>query len=362
MCAFVKYYLALNEIHRVGAASLSKLLRTFGDVSEIFNASVQQLNAVGLNESVASAIVHFDWRRIEPSLRWQTQANQHIVTINDSSYPELLREIASPPLLLYVKGALDCLHRTQLAVVGSRHPTPIGRENAKHFSATLAKTGLVVTSGLALGIDTASHQGALQADQQTIAVLGTGLSTIYPASNRWLAQEIAEKGALVSEFPLDAGVRREHFPRRNRLISGLSRGVLVVEAAAESGSLITARFALEQGREVFAIPGSIHNPLSKGCHQLLHDGAKLVQCAEDIIEELLPMPVTASCDRQPSMVATLGQHAQHVLSCIDEGPTSLALILQRSQLSAPQLSSQLLDLEMRGLIRSAVGGYQRLSV
>jgi DNA processing protein len=360
MCAALNYYLALNEINPFGFSHFKKLINTFGELPSAFNASVKQLMAAGLSENMAHDVASFDWRRIESSFQWQEADDQYILTLDDERYPSLLREIASPPIVIYIKGHLDCLQRPQLAMVGSRYPTPMGQENAKCFAQVLAKAGLVITSGLALGIDTASHQGALQADQATIAVLGTGLSTIYPARNRWLAQQVAEKGALVSEFPLAMGVRRENFPRRNRIISGLSMGVLVVEAAAESGSLITARFALEQGREVFAIPGSIHNALSKGCHRLLSDGAKLVQSADDVVAELLPMVVV---DREASNSARpkLSKCAERILSCIDEAPTPVELILQRSGFEISMLSAELLDLEMCGRIGSTVGGYQKLS-
>lgn len=359
MCASIKYYVALNEISNIGFSTLKKLLLAFGDFSAIFEASVFQLKQAGLRDVLAQSIVNIDWHLIEPILRWQQEADQHILTIDDANYPERLREIASPPIVLYIKGRPELLSHPQLAIVGSRHPTPTGQQNAQTFATSLAQMGLMITSGLALGVDTAGHQGALQAGKPTIAVLGTGLATIYPARNRWLAEQIAESGALVSEFPLGMKVRRENFPRRNRIISGLSMGVLVVEAALHSGSLITARFALEQGREVFAMPGSIHNPLSRGCHRLLRDGAKLVQCVEDVAEELLPMlavPTTSAGATKPG----LSKGAQKLLDCIGESPTSMELIAQRIDLAPDKLSAQLLQLEMQGVVRSTIGGYQRL--
>jgi DNA processing protein len=206
--------------------------------------------------------------------------------VNDGRYPPLLREIPQAPPVLFVHGDPDCLRVPQLAMVGTRNPTPSGRETARQFAAHLAGAGMIITSGLALGIDAAAHQGALAGGGRTIAVMGTSLDRVYPAKHRDLARAIAERGALVSELPTGTPALAENFPRRNRLISGLALGVLVVEAALQSGSLITARLALDQGREVFAIPGSIHNPLAKGCHALIRQGAKLVETANDIVEEL----------------------------------------------------------------------------
>ena len=229
------------------------------------------------------------WDRVEPDLRWAEDESHHILTLHDLAYPRLLREIADPPPLLFVHGNPALLSRPQIAIVGSRNPSAGGRSLAEDFARSLCRSGLIVTSGMALGIDAASHQGALRAKGGTIAVAGTGPDRIYPARHRSLAQAIVEQGAIISEFSLGTPALPGNFPRRNRIISGLSLGVLVVEAACKSGSLITARLAAEQGREVFALPGSIHNPLARGCHRLIRQGAKLVEDIGDILEELGPL-------------------------------------------------------------------------
>lgn len=227
-----------------------------------------------------------DWKAVELDLQWQCQKNCYILTLLDVNYPKLLKEIANPPPLLFVQGNIDILQTRQIALVGSRNPSRIGVEVAYNFAKHFTELGFTITSGLAIGIDTASHKGALISGK-TIAVLACGLDQMYPASNKKLAAEIIEKqGALISEFPVGIGPKAGNFPSRNRIISGLSLGVLVVEAAASSGALITAEIAAEQGREVFAIPGSIYNAKAKGCHKLIKQGAKLVDSVDDILEEL----------------------------------------------------------------------------
>ncbi len=225
-------------------------------------------------------------KKIRQALLWQQQKHQHIITLRCSTYPPLLKEIPDPPLILYVAGSLDALALPQIAMVGSRKASPGGRAIAKRLAGDLTSAGYSVCSGMALGIDSESHHGALENQGVSVAVLGCGIDRIYPDSNKRLAQELVEKGAIVSEFPLGTPPKPWHFPQRNRIISGLSQGVVIVEAALKSGSLITARYALEQGREVFAVPGSLHNPQAKGSHHLLKNGAKLVENATDIIEEL----------------------------------------------------------------------------
>jgi DNA processing protein len=254
------------------------------------------------------------------------------------------------------------LGNPQLAIVGSRNPSVVGKETAHDFARSLTASGMVITSGLALGIDTASHQGALDAGGQTVAVFGTGLDRVYPARNRQLAHAIVEQGgALVSEYPPQMEPFPGNFPRRNRIISGLSLGTLVVEAALRSGSLITARFAAEQGREVFAIPGSIHNPLARGCHQLIRQGAKLVETAQDVVEELAPQlraalaaaPEKADGGDAPSLEG----ESRHLLDCLDGGASSVDQLVQRSGLTADAVSSMLLLLELQGYVVSTAGGY-----
>jgi len=254
-----------------------------------------------------------DDAQIAPTLAWLEDDNNHIVTLADEDYPQALLNIPDPPLLIYVKGRLDLLNGLALAVVGSRNATPQGLNNAEAFSRSLSEAGLCVVSGLAHGVDAAAHRGALQGSGSSIAVVGTGLDRIYPAANRDLAHALAVDGAIVSEFPLGTPPLAANFPRRNRIISGLGIGTLVVEASVQSGSLITARQALEQGRDVFAIPGSIHAPQSKGCHRLIKQGAKLVETAQDILEELggLAIPKVAAeprdtTDTEPSLLVHLG--------------------------------------------------------
>ena len=295
---------------------------------------------------------------IEHSLAWASQPGQSIITLADGGYPPALLEIADPPSVLYVRGNPDLLHRRGIAVVGSRNATPQGIQTAESFARHLAAQGLCIVSGLALGIDAAAHRGALAAQGETVAVIGTGADRIYPARNKELAIAIAERGAIVSEFPLGTPAVAYNFPRRNRIISGLARGVLVVEAAPESGSLITARLAAEQGREVFAIPGSIHSPVARGCHKLIKQGAKLVETAQDILEELgnfaaAPMPAaapSAAPDESP------------ILAALGHDPCSLDDLVERTGQSADQLLPELLSLELGGSLAPLPGNrYQRLA-
>ena len=292
---------------------------------------------------------------------WLQDAGNHIIVNGDEDFPELLGQIARAPERLYVKGNIEYLHMPALAIVGSRNPTEAGRRNAFEFARHLGGAGFCIVSGLAEGIDTAAHRGALDAGAATIAVLGHGIDRVYPASNRDLAHEIAAHGALVSEFPLGTHPERSLFPQRNRLISGLSLGTLVVEAARRSGSLITARLAGEQGREVFAIPGSIHNALSRGCHKLIRQGAKLVETADDIVAELAPL---SSHLLQTSLESTTNQQAQE----LDDGdyrqlrkfigfdPISIDELAANSGLTIDQVSSMLLILELEGEVESLSGG------
>jgi len=299
-----------------------------------------------------------DAQLLADTLAWLNEPGHHLVTWLDKDYPPLLREIADPPALLYAKGLRGMLGQSCLAVVGARSATPQGEANAEAFAQTLSEAGITIASGLALGIDAAAHRGGLKGPGSTIAVVGTGLDRVYPARNKALAHEIAEKGLLLSEFPLGAISAPGHFPRRNRIISGLSRGVLVVEAALNSGSLITARQALEQGREVMAIPGSIHSPLSKGCHALIKQGAKLVESAQDIVEELA-WPV------MPPVFSANGPgngETDPLLQHLGFDPASLDQLAERSGLTVEALSAKLLALELEGRVAQLPGGrYQRLS-
>lgn len=307
-----------------------------------------------------------DWPSVERDLRWSTLPDCYVLSRRDSKYPSLLRIISNSPPILFIRGNPHLLSRPQLAMVGSRNPTPLGYETAKSFAHHFSSKGFVVTSGLAVGIDGASHKGALLETGNTIAVLGNGLDSIYPSSHQDLAGEIVAKGgALVSEFSIGVPPAASHFPRRNRIISGLTMGTLVVEAAVNSGSLITAKFALEQGREVFAIPGSIHNPLVKGCHALIKQGAKLVETADDVLEELgaLTSYVLHSKEgKAPPEALPIGRQSlyEELLTQIGYDGTPMDTIIARSGLTAKAVSSMLLELELKGYITSVPGGYARL--
>lgn len=309
-----------------------------------------------------------DRRSIDRDLAWLEQPNRHLLTRNDPRYPQLLASSSDPPPVLFVQGDPELLSGIQFAMVGSRNPSASGRQTALEFARCLAEGGLIIDSGLAVGIDAACHRGALQAGGHTIAVTGTGLDRVYPARHRKLAHQIAEQGALVSEFPPGTAPTRANFPRRNRIISGLSVGTLVVEAAARSGSLITARLAAEQGREVFAIPGSIHNPLARGCHQLIRQGAKLVETAADIIEELWPLlghlqelPATPGSPAVSDKEQNWDAEYQRLLEVLGFDPLPVDLLIERSGLTAESVSSMLLLLELEGYVSSAPGGHYSLT-
>jgi DNA processing protein len=299
-------------------------------------------------------------------LEWAAVTNHHIIDSLSDDFPELLRQIPDTPERLYVVGNLDALHLPALAIVGSRNPTEGGRQNAYRFARHLGRSGFCIVSGLAEGIDTAAHEGALDGGAMTVAFLGHGIDSIYPARNEPLAKRIAEQGALCSEFPLGSAPRREHFPQRNRLISGLGLGTLVVEAARRSGSLISARLASEQGREIFAIPGSIHNPMSRGCHQLIRQGAKLVESADDIVSELGPLVAHLAQtpdEAETSYASQTDQDAEYgeLLQALGFDPATADELAGRSGLTIDQVSSMLLILELEGKIEAQAGGrYSRL--
>ena len=359
-------WLALRRLPGVGTRTQFDLLEHFGSIEAIFSASRGQLEKalVGKNEAIDALLAGPDENALKSELEWLSEQGHHLMTWADPDYPALLREIPDPPLVLYIAGERPLLSAQQLAIVGSRNPTPMGRENARAFAKSLAGAGLAITSGMALGVDSAAHRGALEAGGKTIAVAGTGLDRVYPARHRDLAHEIVKHGALVSEFPLGTPPLPENFPVRNRIISGLSLGTLVVEAALQSGSLITTRLANEQGREVFAIPGSIHAPQSRGCHALIRQGAKLVETAQDILEELGPLAgvaLRAAHENTPpgprldSTMETLLEHIGH-------DPVSIDTLIERCGLTADAVSSMLLQMELNGLVSNCPGGkVQRIS-
>jgi DNA processing protein len=358
-------WLTLWRAPGIGPATFEALVRHFGSPGTALRAGRSELKHAGLVEAAIAGILQPNAQGVERDLTWAAQPDHQILRSCDPEYPSRLREIASAPPVLFVSGDLACLSDPQIAIVGSRHPTPGGRKNAFAFADHLARAGLTITSGLAMGIDGTSHEGALAGEGYTIAVAATGPDRIYPARHRELARRIVERGAIISEFPTGAPPKAEHFPRRNRLISGLSLGVLVVEAARRSGSLITARFAAEQGREVFAIPGSIQNPLAKGCHQLIRLGAKLVETADDILEEIAKQIEL----KRPSMPAAgepaeivLDKEYQLLLDYLGYDPTPVDELVERSGLTVDSVSSMLLILELKGLVAAGAGGlYVRLA-
>lgn len=355
-------WLALLALPDLGRRERFALVEHFGSATAIFEAGRGHLQKLlpDRHAAVAAIVAGPDEAALAPALDWLAQPSHHLITWTDADYSPLLRQIPDPPLALYVIGDRGRLSHPQLAIVGSRNPTPAGRENAHAFARHLAGAGLTITSGLALGVDGAAHRGALAAEGgSTVAVVATGLDRVYPARHKELAHEIAARGAIVSEFPLGTPPLAEHFPNRNRLISGLSLGVLVVEAAVGSGSLITARLATDQGREVFAIPGSIHSPLSRGCHALIRQGAKLVETANDVLEELGALARVAGESR--ALPADLPAAQRQLLEHLGHDPASVDQLVERSGLTAEAVSSMLLQLELQGLVEAGAGGkYQRI--
>lgn len=355
--ADIPYWLATTRLEGIGPIRMRRWLDHFGDIKTLFSTSSTELKMAGLTSSQITALQKPHWQQVEKDLAWCEKMSCHLISYIDDRYPALLKECYDAPLLLYVRGDPALLSKPQLAIVGSRNPTKMGCEIAMQFAAYLAESHLVITSGLALGIDAASHRGALQTSGKTIAVMGTGMQYIYPSSNQKLAEEIIENGALISELPREMSPKAKHFPMRNRIISGLSLGVLVIEAAIHSGSLITARFAIEQGREVFAIPGSIHNPLARGCHHLIQQGAKLIETAADILEEL--GAIKAGIVQKDLNLDNLNDKQQNVLNQIGYEVTALDAIIVRSGLTPTEVSSMLLSLELEGYIAVISGGYLR---
>jgi DNA processing protein len=331
-----------------------RLLSAFGGPEAVLSASASALSQHVPKVFAAALKRGVPDESLAAVGEWLKEPANHIITLADPEYPPQLLQTPDPPPLLYVKGRPALLRRSALAIVGSRNATAQGQANAEAFARTLSEAGLTVVSGLAVGIDAAAHRGALAGPSSTVAVLGTGADIVYPARNRPLAHEIAERGALMSEFALGTRPLSANFPRRNRLISGLALGCLVVEAAGESGSLITARLANEQGREVFAIPGSIHSPLAKGCHALIKQGAKLVESAQDILEEL-HWPERARAARAPQE-APRDPRARHLLDALGEDPCDHDTLSARSGISAAELSVLLTQLELDGEVALLPGG------
>lgn len=375
-------WIALWKLSGVGPKSIQKLLNTLGDPATILSSKSHTLTNAGISEKLANTIIdnQSNLESAIPDIEWMNASeNHHIITVQCEEYPELLKRISDPPPILYVHGKLSLLKDPQIAIVGSRNPTQGGSNNAYEFAKHLGQTGFCITSGLALGVDGTAHNGALEVKAPTIAVIATGIDRVYPAKHREMAHKIADNGAIVTEFPIGTQPKSGNFPRRNRIISGLSYGTLVVEAAQKSGSLITARLAMEQNREVFAIPGSIHNPLARGCHQLIRQGAKLVETAQDILEEMSSViDVKTILDEQQLLNESVNQEnniqaesttnifqgdddQQIILDQMGFDPISIDQLVIRTGIDTASLSASLLMLELQNQIASNGGGtYTRL--
>ncbi|MEZ5537239.1 MAG: DNA-processing protein DprA [Thiolinea sp.] len=373
-----------------GGASIQRLLSHFGSVHTALDSSDQELGKAGLNATKINLLRSTKPEDAHIDLDWlEGGKSRHILLPDYPDYPNLLSNTRSAPPLLFAVGNTSLLNDPQIAIVGSRNPSSGGRDNAYAFASHLAQNGLCITSGLALGIDAASHEGALENGGSTIAVVATGLDIIYPSANRKLAERIAAEGLIVSEFPIGVRPQAKNFPRRNRIISGMSVGTLVVEAALRSGSLVTARHAMEQGREVFAIPGSIHNPMARGCHQLIRQGAKLVETATDILEEVsaqlqdflladttpdisiaTPPPIKQPkqsssqppATRQPEAEYSPDSDERLILDVLGHDPVPVDQIVLKTGLTIEEVSSMLLMMELQGYITACGGGhYMRLT-
>lgn len=349
-------WLRLHHAPGIGPVTGLKLLQQFGDPSEILGASAKTLAAAGLNESSIGFLKNTAVpTAVRAGLEWQQSDHHSVLCLSAAHYPSQLRQLRDPPLVLYVIGDPEVLHWPQLAVVGSRNPSPDGLRHADQFARFIGNAGLTITSGLAQGIDAAAHRAALAVSSISVAVMATGADRIYPSSHQQLAREISESGAIVTEYPVGAAARPQHFPKRNRIITGLSQGVLVIEAAVKSGSLISARHAVEQGREVFAIPGSIHNPLARGCHQLIRNGAKLVETAADILEELAPqLTLTDALSTEPDMspphITLTDPEYQLLWPHIGFDPQPVDVLVANSGLAPQAVASMLLRLELEEFV------------
>ena len=354
-------WLRLTLAPGIGGETQRKLLQAFGSPAAIFAAPRSALGSAISPAALESLLNHDSTDAVATACEWAAQTGNAILTLADADYPQSLLESPDPPVLLYLKGRRELLNRPMLAIVGSRNATAQGERDAEAFARNLGDAGLTIVSGLALGIDAAAHRGALQSAASTVAIIGTGADRLYPARNSALAREIAERGAILSEYPLGTPALAANFPRRNRIISGLAQGCLVVEAAPRSGSLITARLAAEAGREVFAIPGSIHSPMARGCHQLIRQGAKLVETAADILEELRwGSTPSRKVDADTTATKTSADEEQ-VLTAMEQTPCTLETLAERSGLTPAALLAILLPMELAGRIAQLPGGlYQTL--
>ena len=370
-------WLRLLRCPALGAAAVRRAVERLGSVEAVVGANPRVWREAGFNDAAVSALTRLPAADVD-DVAWLQGPNRQLIGWDSEDYPALLRRSASPPPALFVVGDPTLLWRPQIAVVGSRNPSPGGRDNASAFARGLARDGWLVSSGLADGIDAAAHRAALDAGQPTLAVVGTGPDRVYPASNRALAEDIAAHGAIVSEFLPGTGARREHFPRRNRILAGLSLGTLVVEAGTRSGALITARLASECGRETFAIPGSIHNPMARGCHQLIRQGAALVETVQEVIDGLAPVAAeladalrarlqadaktddkTGSRQRDAADERNEDPEYRRLWEALGHDPAGIDSLSERTGLTVETLSSMLLLMELDGRVSSHLGRYAR---
>ena len=368
-------WLHLLNAPGLGFARISNLLTHYADANEIIKQKSFP-SEFKIPKQAVNYLSKASNDNIQLELDWLEKSGNDVLTLDDALYPPQLKQISDPPLLLFIKGNVNSLLLPQLAVVGSRHASKSGLNNAHAFCFDLAKRGLVITSGLAAGIDAQAHQGAIDAEGQTIAVMGTGINTIYPKNNQTLAKTIANQGAVISEFPFNTPPNAHNFPRRNRVIAGLALGTLVIEAAQKSGTLITARLSMENNRPVMAIPGSIHNPLAKGCHQLIKQGAQLVESAHDILHEVAPSIAMLTDQLQASIKGIndealekqtqtpnieLSDSQQHIFNQLDFNPIAFDDIVRQTDLSSGDVASGLLIMELSGLVEKLPGAkYQKI--
>ncbi len=351
------YWLLLLKAPHLGVRTFYKALKYFETPEQVFLTSRSARKECGLFRQVTlDYLEKKDLSLIQKDLDWIKADDCHIVTLIDKNYPEQLKAISDPPPVLYIRGDVSHLSKPQIAIVGSRNPTPGGKQNAYQFSQELSNKGLIITSGMASGIDAQAHIGALECGSPTIAVCGTGLDRVYPAKHKSLARQISLKGVLVSEFCIGTSPVANNFPRRNRIISGLSLGTLVVEASIKSGTMITAKLAAEQGKEVFAVPSSIHNPLSQGCHQLIKQGAKLVENIDDIIDELsMDFIAPINCDKEPISTKSMDKNHSVLLKYLGYEAMTIDKIVEKSGLSPQIITQELLLLELENKVMRATG-------
>jgi DNA processing protein len=361
-------WMALSRAPALDAATLSAAFERLSGISGFIESSDEARRCAGIPAAACEFLSSAAAASSSAERAWIESPRHDLVAFTDRRYPAALRGLEHRPIVLYVAGNADILNDPQLAIVGSRNPTPAGRDTAFEFAESLAACGLGITSGLAEGIDSAAHRGALAAQGITVAVLGSGIDSIYPRSNQALSEEIRLQGALISEFPLGTPPRRANFPQRNRIIAGLSLGTLVVEAARRSGSLITARLAADQNRELFAVPGSIHNPLSRGCHELIRQGAKLTETVADILSELNfsaffegVRRASDAQDRAGDLETGMDKEHKILLDALGFDPADLDMLVVRTGFKAEAVSSMMLILELEGHVQAAPGGrYSRV--